>query len=250
MGFSSFFSKVLIGGAAAFGVGALIKSAKKEKQRILQEQAEEERRKSIPCSFFDGISENDFVIIVNKSSKRFKRLKVVEIDEAVVTIEFYSQSGISKYYAVIDFNDYGHITGRYWIINENDDSNLPTAFADCLSEQLVDAMNNPESYYDNNRTDSNKNSNNYGHNSSYAYSTDTSHVKKNVFPTFCRKCGVRLVGKPYWCISCGTPIREKRDWYCAFCGDQLNRQANFDTETGVWTCLKCNSLNLVEEHFY
>lgn len=245
-----FFTKALIGGAVAIGLGSTIKAKRKEKQRRLQEQAEEERRKSTPCSFSDGITEREFERIVNKTAKRFKRLKIFNIDKAVVMIEFYSQSGISKYYAVIDFNDYGHITGRYWIINDNDDSNLPTAFADCLSEQLVDAMNNPVSYYDNNRTDSNKNSNNYRHNSSYAYSTDTSHVKKNVFPVFCRKCGVRLVGKPYWCIVCGTQIREKRDWYCAFCGDLLNRQANFDTEPGVWACLKCNGLNLVEEHFY
>ena len=121
MGLSSFLVKTLIGGAAAVGLGATIKAANKSKQRRLQEQAEEERRRNTPCYFVDGISEKTFRRITKQTSKRFKRLKVTEIDGAVIYITYYSQSGLSDYDAVIDFNDYGHITGRYWLSNENDD---------------------------------------------------------------------------------------------------------------------------------
>ena len=138
MGLASFFVKTFIGRATAVGIGAMIKATKRNKQRRLQEQAEEERRKNTPCHFVDGISENAFSRIVKRSSKRFRRLKVTRIDGAVIYLEYYSQSGLSSYNAVIDFNDYGHITGRYWLENENEDSNLPTAFADYLSKQLIE----------------------------------------------------------------------------------------------------------------
>ena len=80
--------------------------------------------------------------------------------------------------------------------------------------------------------------------------TNQSNVDKNVFPSFCRNCGVRLIDKPYWCNYCGTQIRAKREWYCAVCGDHLNEQKNFNSESGCWVCLKCKSINRVKEHFY
>ena len=40
---------------------------------------------------------------------------------ALIVVGFLMISSILK----IDFNDYGHITGRYWIVSENEDSNIP-----------------------------------------------------------------------------------------------------------------------------
>ena len=48
MGLASFFANLFIGGATAVGIGAMIKATKRNKQRRLQEQAEEERRKNTP----------------------------------------------------------------------------------------------------------------------------------------------------------------------------------------------------------
>lgn len=248
MGLSSFLVKTLIGGAAAVGIGATIKAANKNKQRRLQEQAEEERRQNTPCYFVDGISEKTFREITKQTAKRFRRLKVTEIDGAVIFITFYSQSGLSDYEAIIDFNDYGHITGTYWLSNDNEDSNLPDKFAECIGKQFLEVIenSNDDSEYIELENDT---SNNYENNSSYSYSPDYTNIDKNVFPNFCRKCGVRLDGKPYWCKYCGTQIRVKRDWYCAVCGDHLNNQPNFNSETGLWTCLKCRSINRVKEQF-
>ena len=249
MGLSSFLVKTLIGGAAAVGIGATIKAANKSKQRRFQEEAEEERRRNTPCCFVDGISEKTFRKITKQTSKRFRRLKVTEVDGAVIYITYYSQSGLSDYEAIIDFNDYGHITGRYWLSNENDDSNLPDKFAECIGEQFLEVIENGGDLdFEESANDSAKS--NFDNNSSYSYSPDFNKIDKNVFPNFCHKCGVKLEGKPYWCKYCGTPIRAKRDWYCAVCGDHLNNQPNFNSETGLWTCLKCRSINRVKEQFY
>ena len=246
MGLSSFLVKTLIGGAAAVGLGATIKAANKSKQRRLQEQAEEERRRNTPCYFVDGISEKAFRRITKQTSKRFKRLKVTEIDGAVIYITYYSQSGLSDYDAVIDFNDYGHITGRYWLSNENDDSNLPSKFAECIGEQFLEVIESGEDDGNDHQVENLDES----QNTSDSYYSNQPNVEKNVFPRFCHKCGFRLDGKPYWCKYCGTQIRAKRDWYCAVCGDHLNNQPNFNSETGLWTCLKCRSINRVKEQFY
>ena len=250
MGLASFFVKTFIGGATAVGIGAMIKATKRNKQRRLQEQAEEERRKNTPCHFVDGISENAFSRIVKRSSKRFRRLKVTRIDGAVIYLEYYSQSGLSSYNAVIDFNDYGHITGRYWLENENEDSNLPTAFADYLSKQLIEKLESFDDDFECDRSESSNTNKNTVKYSSNTNNTNQSNVDKNVFPSFCRNCGVRLIDKPYWWNYCGTQIRAKREWYCAVCGDHLNEQKNFNSESGCWVCLKCKSINRVKEHFY
>ena len=249
MGLSSFLVKTLIGGAAAVGIGATIKAANKSKQRRLQEQAEEERRQNTPCYFVDGISEKTFRRITKQTSKRFKRLKVTGIDGAVIYITYYSQSGLSDYDAVIDFNDYGHITGRYWLSNENDDSNLPSKFAECIGEQFLEVIESGQYDDENHQAESVDESKYYNKNSSDSYCSNQPNIEKNVFPRFCHKCGFRLDGKPYWCKCCGTQIRVKRDWYCAVCGDHLNNQPNFNSETGLWTCLKCRSINRVKEQF-
>ena len=48
MGLASFFFKFFISRATAVGISAMIKATKRNKQRRLQEQAEEERRKNTP----------------------------------------------------------------------------------------------------------------------------------------------------------------------------------------------------------
>lgn len=74
---------------------------------------------------YDEVTEEEFQIIAKNVEKYMKRL----IDFIVVGKIIYgiaeSQSGLSDWKFKIDFNDYGHITGRYWITSENDDSNIP-----------------------------------------------------------------------------------------------------------------------------
>ena len=130
MGFSDI---LCVSALAIVGGGFLLHEHRKHK---LWEE-EEIRRKSCFCSFSDGISKRDFDSIVFKAARKFRRIKLVNINNTIIHIEYYSQSYISKFYATIDFNDYGSLSGRYWIENENDESNLPQAFAEFISEEII-----------------------------------------------------------------------------------------------------------------
>ena len=90
------------------GTGLLI-LGKKAREKA----TEEKRRKSICCSFNDGISQNEFNDMICLSIKNIKRLSETHIDGVILYGTVLSKSGISTWSFSIDFNDYGHITGRY-----------------------------------------------------------------------------------------------------------------------------------------
>lgn len=119
------FWEVVIGGAAY----ALLRKAQAN-------AAEERRRKSTPCKFRDGISEAEFKRIVKKSAKYIKRIIHLSINGPVVKGTVRSQSGTSEWDFSVDFNDYGHITGRYWLFTDNNDSNVPTRLAENISSMI------------------------------------------------------------------------------------------------------------------
>ena len=48
-----------------------------------------------------------------------------------------TQSGLSEWDFKVDFNDYGHITGKYWLSSDNDDSNIPGHVADNMSTMIA-----------------------------------------------------------------------------------------------------------------
>lgn len=115
-------------------IGALIhKSRKRSRERA----EEERRRKSIACHFTDGISKEEFEVIARKAGKHIKRLTDLSVDGPVVYGTVRSQSGLSEWGFKADFNDYGHITGRYWLTSDNDDSSIPDHIADNISSMII-----------------------------------------------------------------------------------------------------------------
>lgn len=101
-----------------------------------QKRREEEQRRSTPCPFLDGLSRSDFESIVFNNANRIQRVKRVSINGAQVEGRAYSRSGISEWNFNIDFNDYGHITGRYWLKSDNSDSNIPEGLAESISDDI------------------------------------------------------------------------------------------------------------------
>ena len=57
-----------------------------------------------------------------------------------VTLEVGSISGLSTWSAEIDFNDYGRLTGAYWLLSENPDSLIPEHFADAVRAQIMSRL--------------------------------------------------------------------------------------------------------------
>ena len=98
---------------------------------------ETQYRRSIPCYFSDGIRYIDFEQIVKKNAKLIKRIIRVEVHQTDVIGTAISQSGLSDWRFLIDFNDYGHLTGRYWTSTDNLDSNIEQILAKRISEEII-----------------------------------------------------------------------------------------------------------------
>lgn len=120
-----FLTKVIGAGAIIAGLSQIKKSIKEEK-----------RRKSIICRFDGNVSEEEFYSMVRHSAKGIKRLADLRVDNTIVYGKVRSQSGLSEWQFQIDFNDYGVLTGSYWIFSDNNDSSLPTVLADQIAQQI------------------------------------------------------------------------------------------------------------------
>lgn len=117
---------------AAIGAGLLM-VRRKNKEAI----AEEERRKNTVCKFDDEkLSRKDFENIVIQNSKHIKRISSINVNGPIINGTVRSQSGISSWDFTIDFNDYGEITGQYWIFSDNEDSEIPKAIANMVKEHI------------------------------------------------------------------------------------------------------------------
>ena len=94
---------------------------------------ENEKRRKHRCIFPDEITESEFEEIVIDVCESIRRVISYSIDREIVNITVISNSGLSEWDCEIDFNDYGDLTGRYWIWSENDDSEIPGIVASRIS---------------------------------------------------------------------------------------------------------------------
>jgi len=109
-----------------------------EEDRLRREQ--EEKRKNTSCSFQDGISYESFQGAAKKLAKRFDRISHIDVNGPVISCTVDSRSGISEWEFTVDYNDWGHITGSYWLWQENDDSSIPEAYAEKLKAGIQEHL--------------------------------------------------------------------------------------------------------------
>lgn len=96
-----------------------------------------EKRQATICYFKDGITFEEFIAIANRIKKQIKRIKKVKVIDAVIYCTVESQTGYSDWDFHLDFNDWGHITGTYWIFTENHDSNIPKHYGILVSRAIA-----------------------------------------------------------------------------------------------------------------
>lgn len=179
----------ILGWLAVAAVGGLItKEIKNSRERA----AEEERRKSTLCYFNDGISHEQFEAIVKKAGKHIKRLKELTVDGPVVYGTVRTQSGLSDWYFKADFNDYGHITGTYWLSSDNDDSNIPKHVADNISSMI---QSFPEGFQEEREK-----------------ARQSDNGKDN---------GKNAAAGNRYCPYCGRPVVTTGAKYCSYCGKKV-----------------------------
>ncbi len=122
----------LLGIAAFVGLtGFLVRDTMKKTE-------EEQRRKSTPCDFSDGITEEQFSAFAMDARKHIRRLVSYSCEGSVVRGSVRTQSGLSEWKFEIDFNDYGHLTGKYWISSDNDDSDIPKHIAERIRKMIAE----------------------------------------------------------------------------------------------------------------
>ena len=131
-----FLSGAIITALAGVGATLLFKSSVEEKEQ----RAEEERRRNTPCTFDGRITKEDFSLIAKKACKSVKRVSSFSVEGPVISAIVRSQSGISSWNFTIDFNDYGNITGKYWINKENSDSKIPLVIAQRMQEEITNKL--------------------------------------------------------------------------------------------------------------
>jgi hypothetical protein len=116
-----------VGGVALAGV--LMQSA-------YQEAQETRRRRESPLSFDDDPSRHEFAEIVRAAAQSTARVTNVDVSGMMATIHVRSNSGLTTWSAEVDFNDYGRLTGAYWLKAENTDSIIPEHFAKVVQAQI------------------------------------------------------------------------------------------------------------------
>lgn len=122
----SFLSKLLFSGLAHAGLN-----------KALENTAEELSRKNTPCFFNDGISQQEFRVITKRAGRHINRLVDLTINGPIVHGTVRSLTGLTNWDFTIDFNDYGHLTGTYWIFTENSDSQIPYLLANQIQTDII-----------------------------------------------------------------------------------------------------------------
>ena len=116
------------GGVAVVGVAA---------RQTFRNAKETKLRKSSPLCFDEGITQYEFMEIVRDAAERTPRIESFVTTGMGVTLYVKSNSGLTTWKAEIDFNDYGHLTGDYWMQSENPDSLIPQYFVTAVRAQIV-----------------------------------------------------------------------------------------------------------------
>lgn len=124
-----FFDKLLAGGGvAAAGLWA---------RKLYLDERETQRRRASPLTFDEGVTQADFDWMAQEAAKRTPRISSVATAGMAATISVRSNSGLTSWEAEIDFNDYGRLTGQYWISTSNPKSLVPQHFAEAVGAQIV-----------------------------------------------------------------------------------------------------------------
>lgn len=130
MGFGS---KILVVGTTGFVVNQLRKNVKKQEKK--------NNRENIPCQFTKRLTEEEFEELAFRTVKRINKKRInIEVYGAKVYGTVTSQSGLTEWDFTIDFNDYGSVTGTYWLWAENEDSLIPENIAEEMQAKIEDLL--------------------------------------------------------------------------------------------------------------
>ena len=117
------------------------KAIAREEAKLKKAIATEKRRQNMPFCYPDYLTHEQFEEIAKVSIKPMRKKFS---NYGVVDGKFYgtiiSQSGISEWDFVVDFNDFGKLTGEYWLQSENHDSTIPRRVAETIRYAVCEIL--------------------------------------------------------------------------------------------------------------
>ena len=132
-------NKVLrvIVGVHTLGISELVRASKEAQERRRIEAEIEQQRRNSSFTYNEYINEEVFERIVSDVVKSIKRIEYYSVYGPIVECSVRTQSGISNWEFKIDYNDFGKLTGRYWILEYgNYDSDIPKSVAERISKMV------------------------------------------------------------------------------------------------------------------
>ena len=118
----------------SMALAAAVRAGKKDAQaRALA--ADEQRRRNTPCRFRDGFSQSQFAWMVQRAGRYLPWVARLEVSGTMVSGILTADDDSTGEEFTLDFNDYGHVTGKYWV-SKSGTSNLPERFAVCIIREL------------------------------------------------------------------------------------------------------------------
>lgn len=224
--------------------GILGVSVIKSNRKFRAQRKENERRRNTPFHFDSKISESEFETIVYQITDDFRRVKDVSVDGPLVSGTVVSQSHLSQWDFTLDFNDYGRITGRYWLTSDNDDSSIPDKVGELICEAVQSYTPRTHRAVPANDDTSDARKVNFAEaEDSYAAFTPRTH-------SFCSHCGA-AVSSPdaQFCSSCGGKLAVQNrngirfiQAVCPGCNSQL--EVNMDALNAF--CPRCGKKLLID----
>ena len=132
--------------AAAYAIDDL-EEKKRERERLEEEERKrrkaEWKRKLVEFKrrysrvTYDVISKDEFEKIVREEAAHFGRITNVQVGGVLIFGEVWSQSGKSTWEFQLDFNDFGKITGSWWLKRDKADCDIPVYFANRIQARLA-----------------------------------------------------------------------------------------------------------------
>ena len=139
------------------------------------------RKSSLPCTFASGISKSDFEKLAHYAAKKCKRISIISIDDAMIAGTVTSNSGRSAASFLLDFNDYGKVTGECWLSTSNPESSIPQKYAATMKYYIISYEATKKLPWE---------------------------APKPASPNYCTFCGAMLLNKDSeFCQHCGRRIR-------------------------------------------
>ena len=119
------------GGILTMGIIRVIKS---EIRKSSEEIKRRENRLHMKCDFDDGVTYEQFQELAEKAVDDIKGRRIeISIHGPIIEGLVWSNTNLSTWRFNVDFNDYGHITGNYWVWSENNQSAIPRVIGKTVS---------------------------------------------------------------------------------------------------------------------